>query len=119
MNLETVIDLKSYPKDEHEWWAWLESEWDNILTLIKKFTKDKKLIKQIIKCKECKDHKIKDFFENIWESIPVSTDIAKHDGGLVFAELVSELELLEPNFSEQKQINEDLFRHRYKQANPE
>lgn len=59
MKTQTIeIDLNSYPKTSEQWWAWLEHDWNNILKIIKKYSKDKKVIKEITTCKESQDTKI-------------------------------------------------------------
>lgn len=125
MEAQTIeIDLRSYPKTKKEWWIWLEHDWINIIEIIKKFTKNKKTIEQLIKCKETKDGKIKELLETCWEKIPESFVCAKDTPGLcTLCELVSEIDILEREDIEQRETNREeniaLFKHRYEQLNSE
>ncbi len=103
------VDLNSYPKTPEQWWAWLEHDWNNILKIVKKHTKDKTVIKQIITCKESQDIKLGSLLETCWDIIPENKHLKNTPGWYIFGELVSELDLLEP-----EKINViELFKQRY------
>jgi hypothetical protein len=117
MDKVTTIDLSSYPKTKEDWWMWLNHDWDNIINLIKKFTKNKKTINQVIKCKETQNNEIIKHINICWDKIPETESHKDTPGWFVFSELISEIDLLERDQFEQKQENEALFKKRYKHIN--
>jgi hypothetical protein len=117
MKTSPSIDLSSYPKTTEEWWMWLEHDWNNILEIIKKFTKNKKTIIEITKCKETKNSEITKYLDLCWSNIPDDGTHTELPGWFVFSELISESDLLERDLQEQKQANGELFRQRYRQLN--
>ena len=109
METQTIeIDLNSYPKTSEQWWAWLEHDWNNILKIVKKHTKDKTVIKEIVTCKESQDAKLGPLLEACWDTIPESEHLKDIPGWHVFGELVSELDLLEREISTM-----ELFKQRH------
>ena len=104
------VDLNSYPKTPEQWWAWLEHDWNNILKIIKKYTKDKKIINEITTCKESQDTKLGSLLEACWDAIPENEHLKDTPGWYIFGELVSELDLLEREVIS----NIDLFKQRYR-----
>ena len=106
---ETSIDLKSYPKTREEWWMWFESDFDNILNLIKTFSKDKTAEENLIKYKKTHDRKIIKLLNDCWDEFPEANETYKDTPGwFILSELISEIDLIERDST-----NIKLFKHRH------